>query len=404
MARVGKELLIVCSRCPYPPVSGDRLRHWHLLSGLARQWDLVGCIPVDEPPSAEVQTALRNVFREVAFLPAAKGRPRKAGDLVGAVPFWIGKRWSRQALVEVSRLAQSGQYAAAVLMGAEGSVCCRSLTSLGLPVVHEHMDAFYPECFQSIRGARTAASKAWALLEAVKTVLYEQQVLGHATVTTVVSKAERRSLLRLRPSADIRVVPCAIPLPKRSHLRDQSEAPHTIIATGTWSYFSNVDGMVWFVRRVMPKIVECVSKVRLEIVGRAPSREILRLAGTHVQVVGEVPDMTPFLEKASVVVAPIRIGTGVRVKVLEAMSHGKAVVCTPAALRGIPAKHGVHCRAAREEHGFAREVSALLQDRKLRRRFGQAARAMVRERFSPEGSGRAMEEAIRVAIARRGFS
>jgi glycosyltransferase involved in cell wall biosynthesis len=127
-----------------------------------------------------------------------------------------------------------------------------------------------------------------------------------------------------------------------------------------------------------------VPEARLTIVGGAPPPEILTLAGTAVEVTGGVPDVTPYLDRAAVVAAPIRTGGGMRVKVLEALAAGKAVVASPVAVYGIDIEPGVHLEVAPDGDAFSRAVAALLRDESRRRSLGEAARRWATEHLGWE--------------------
>ena len=110
-----------------------------------------------------------------------------------------------------------------------------------------------------------------------------------------------------------------------------------------------MDAARWLAASIFPRVLQRVPEARLELVGHEPGDEILALAGDRVSVHGSVPDVTPYMDRAAVVVAPIRIGGGMRVKVLEAMAAGKALVATRRAAEGVEAQPGEHLLVADDE-------------------------------------------------------
>ena len=129
-----------------------------------------------------------------------------------------------------------------------------------------------------------------------------------------------------------------------------------------------------------------VSDVTLTLVGARPARAVRDLAalGSHVELLGEVPDLAPYIGRATVAVAPLRAGSGQALKVLEAMACGTPVVATSRAVEGLDALDGVHLRIADDAPTIAAAVAALLRDASERRRLADAARTLVETRYGWE--------------------
>ncbi|MCS7050771.1 MAG: glycosyltransferase family 4 protein, partial [Thermomicrobium sp.] len=140
----------------------------------------------------------------------------------------------------------------------------------------------------------------------------------------------------------------------------------------------NLDGVRWFVHDVWPQVVHARPHARLSLVGSDPPpslRALERVPG--VTVVGYVPDVRPWLARASVVVVPLRAGSGTRFKLLEALAAGKAVVSTPIGAEGIEAEPERHLLVAQEPTTFAQAVLRLLASPEERRALGIRAREFV---------------------------
>jgi polysaccharide biosynthesis protein PslH len=157
-----------------------------------------------------------------------------------------------------------------------------------------------------------------------------------------------------------------------------------VLFLGSFGHPPNVDAAVRLAVDVMPTVRECVPDAVLEIVGDAPPAQVRGLAGDSVIVTGRVPDVRPHLDRAAVVAAPLRLGGGMRVKVLDALASGKALVATPRALAGLPIEPGTHALVADTDAELADALGELLRDPELRRRLGTAARALAAERLTWE--------------------
>jgi polysaccharide biosynthesis protein PslH len=162
-----------------------------------------------------------------------------------------------------------------------------------------------------------------------------------------------------------------------------AQRPASIVFTGSMDWMPNEDGMAYFVGEVLPVIERAVPSVTLTIVGRNPTARVRALADgrSNVQVTGTVPDVRPFLEEASVVVVPLRIGGGTRIKIYEAMGMERAVVSTTIGAEGLDVANDRHIVLADDATAFANAVITLLQSPARAAEIGQAAAAHVRAHF-----------------------
>jgi glycosyltransferase involved in cell wall biosynthesis len=185
-----------------------------------------------------------------------------------------------------------------------------------------------------------------------------------------------RDLAAVRPSAGstpVTRIPLAVEVPAQPLAPEGSGQP-TVVFVGGFGHPPNVDAAHWLADSIFPRVAREVPEARLELVGNAPGEEILALEGDGVSVHGSVPDVRPHLDRAAVVVAPIRIGGSMRMKVLEALAAGKAVVATPRAAEGVEATPGEHLLVAESEDDLVEAIVELLLDPPRRRRLAESAR------------------------------
>jgi sugar transferase (PEP-CTERM/EpsH1 system associated) len=203
----------------------------------------------------------------------------------------------------------------------------------------------------------------------------EQGLPDWARAVTLVSEAEAEVYRRIRPGSAALAVTNGVDL--ETFRPDLSAPEHGCVFVGALDYRPNVDGACWFCRAVWPEVRRRVP-ARLALVGRRPAPAVRRLGREPgVEVIGPVADVRPYLARAAVVVAPLRIARGVQNKVLEALAMGKAVVASPQALEGLRAEPGVHVLAASTPQEWAEAVARLLGDEPLRRQLGAAGRRYV---------------------------
>ena len=166
-----------------------------------------------------------------------------------------------------------------------------------------------------------------------------------------------------------------------------------VVFTGAMDYWANIDAVSWFVREVWPLVKAQRPHAFFSVVGSHPAREVETLRRDDIQVTGRVPDVRPFLQHATAVVAPMRIARGVQNKVLEAMSMGRPVVVTSKGLEGIAAVSGRDLLVADDAVSFAHEILGLMAGSGLA--IGRAGRALVEDRYDWRGSVRQLIQLVK---------
>ena len=172
-----------------------------------------------------------------------------------------------------------------------------------------------------------------------------------------------------------------------------AETPAHLIYIGSMDWYPNEDAVDFFADEVLPQIQERVPDVRFSIVGGNPSARVQKLAERKgVVVTGRVPEIKPYFAEATVFVVPLRIGSGTRLKILEALAMGKAIVSTSVGAEGLDLKDGEEIFIADEPTGFAEAVTRLLTDASLRRRIGENGRARVERDYDWRSIGEKLHQ------------
>jgi glycosyltransferase involved in cell wall biosynthesis len=165
----------------------------------------------------------------------------------------------------------------------------------------------------------------------------------------------------------------------------------TVVYFGLLSTIPNVDGVTHFAQNIWPRIAEAHPEARWKIIGGRPPPSLLALAGPRVELTGAVSDLRPHLAAAAAVVVPLRLGGGTRLKIVEAMAMGKAIVSTTLGAEGIEAVPGRDILVADEPAAFAAAVGRVFAEPSLAARIGQSARRLAVERYAWSEAARALE-------------
>jgi glycosyltransferase involved in cell wall biosynthesis len=369
---------------PYPPDKGTRIRNFGLVKELGRRHE-VGVISFAEPADEAARPGLEAYCRVLGlFSRPRRGRlGRAVRTAVDPVPDLARRLESVALTARVAEVLSSEPWD--VLQVEALEMAPHWLGQRGaVPAVV--LDAHNAEWVLQWRAATTDAGRGqvvgalYSALQAAKLRHYEGRAVDRADATIAVSAADARALVRVGRPRRLVVASNGVDtaaLPFRGAQPDGA----TLLFTGTMDFRPNVDAVVWFVRQVWPRIRAARPDARFAIAGRAPKPEVLALAGDGVEVTGEVPDVAPLFRNATIYVAPLRIGGGVRLKLLEAFAYGVPVVSTSLGAEGIDAVDGRDIAIADRPGAMADRVLALLGDAPRRAGLAAAARQLVEARY-----------------------
>ena len=244
-------------------------------------------------------------------------------------------------------------------------------------VDYDPASAWAEDLVNTTRGPRRLARR----LEVAAWRRYERSTRPRFDAIVVFAQRDLAPVAASSGEASLVRIPLAVDIPARP-LDSHGSDPPRILFVGGFAHPPNVDAALWLGRTIFPRVLERVPGARLELVGHEPDVEVRELARGPVSVHASVPDVTPYLDRAAVVVAPIRIGGSMRMKVLEALAAGKALVATPRAAEGVEAVAGEHYVLAADEGELVDGLASLLLDRGRRGELGRNARDWAEQNLS----------------------
>lgn len=356
-------VLFLSCHSPYPPVSGGRLREHELLARLGEEFDLHLCA-VSKAYDEDVRAA-----RALGGRCASVHVFRAAGD----AGCQIARHASIEATAHVTRLVRER---AVDLVHVEGFYLMQHVAEpIAVPVVLVEQNVEYELCRQRAELTSDNALRDARLRAYVETREAEPRAWRRATLCAAVTADDARTMRAAALGLDVRVVPDgADHLPLLARPQRRPNARPTLALVGNFAYDPNADAALHLCREILPAVLERVPDAHLLLVGNDPPREVRALAGGHVTVTGRVPQVEPYVDAADVVVLPLRIGGGVKVKMLEALRRGKAIVTTPLGLQGLAGARGA-VRVAEGAPAFAAAVTELLEQPARRHQLEAAALA-----------------------------
>jgi glycosyltransferase involved in cell wall biosynthesis len=224
---------------------------------------------------------------------------------------------------------------------------------------------------------RNAAKRFLYRLEFGKMKSYERSVVRKVHHIVAVSEHDRRLMGQWTDPSRISVVPTGVDLQQYGPSPSRGADEPLVLFVGAMDWEPNIDAVEYFCREIWPSIQTKIPQGRFRIVGRNPVRRVQKLASSSVEVAGPVTSVVDHLRESSVVVVPLRVGGGTRLKIYEAMATGRAVVSTSVGAEGLDVRHGKDIVLADDPAAFAGAVTRLLQDVELRRRYERAAAALA---------------------------
>ncbi len=384
--RTPPRVLVLSSQFPYPVIGGERTRIYYTAKLLSSRFR-VNLLTLSPTGAAANLPEVRSVFEHIFSFPITRstlllnalGKMVAGRSAVLRYEFEGVHRWLRANAASYDMM-----YCNYITMAPYG----RSFSG---PKVIDFVDAIslhYKEAERWVHGFR----KGLYALDYPRLLHYERQALADFDLGLVSSPVDHGHLLQhAGPQGahhPLVILPTGV---KEETLQkpDGGEEQPWIVFLGKMSYFPNEDAVLFFAKDVLPLVREHHPHAEFIIVGADPSpkvRRLARLAG--VRVTGFVQDPACYLDRAMLVVAPMRVASGIQTKVLEAMGRGKAVVTTSLAVRGIQhGQDGVHFATADTAEAMANRVAWLLEDDACRRAMGQAGRALVLEHYTWQAIG-----------------
>ncbi|MEZ5963192.1 MAG: TIGR03087 family PEP-CTERM/XrtA system glycosyltransferase [Planctomycetota bacterium] len=396
-------VVFVSQRVPYPPDRGDRITTHHFLRHLLARGARVrvGCFVENDEDAEHAATLAGDVAAVCA--PRLSRRRRKLESLRGLVcgepltlPFFRHRGlartlagWVRDDPPDLIWVYSSG-------------VAQFAMPFAHVPVRLMQFAELDSDKWRQFAARTRGPGRLLYAREARLLLEHEREIARTFTISTVVSELERELFRSRIADVDPLVLPNGVDVDVFRVGDDGRREPHSAVFTGVMDYEPNVDGVLWFAREVWPRVRARCADARLYVVGSRPLPAVRALHGENgIEVTGRVPEVPPWLDRAGVSVAPLRLARGVQNKVLEAMSAGVPVVATSQAAQGLGAKaaHEPGIAVADDAEACAARVLAWFEAPADARRCGRSAAAFVRAHFRWENAYAIADAAIDAALA-----
>ncbi len=387
-----------------PTDLGGRIRSYHLLKELARSHSVTlftfYAAQLDDA-HAQLNGQFANVVRWPLQLPA----PRSLGEAASyaryafsGFPYSVAKYCRPQVARRFRELLQAESFDIIVcdFVFAGGVIPWREHSCPKVLFTHNVEAVVWRRHFQVTRNPFWKAV-CWREYHAMARL--ERRYLQLADHVLAVSEKDQNCFARLIDPARITVIPTGVDVDYFQPSWNE-EKPSSLVFTGSMDWLANEDAIVYFAEGILPLIRSQVPDATLRVVGRRPSQKVkaleARFRGVHIT--GTVEDIRPHVRQASIFIVPLRVGSGTRLKIFEAMAMGKAVVATSVGAEGLPVTHKKNILLADKPEEFARTVVRLLRDRGTREKLGRAGRELVARNYSWEAAARHLDSVLEKVV------
>ncbi len=381
--------ILFISRCPpYPLHFGDRLIIWHLareLAGRGHTIDLLALYDREDDPQ-EIEE-YRDFFRHIELIRetrrSAEAYLRRLLNPSVRFAKNADMSFSPELWRQIERHLQRYDYDVAHCFGSvsvyEFHPLFADMPNLITPY---ESHALYLES-----AARQGQVSARLRLPVVRRL--ERFMFTPYGRTVVIAEKDRETLRSLQPELAVDLIPNGIEL-GRFPLRGAGRDSETLLFVGNFEYRPNQDAARLLIGKIMPAIWQQMPQTQLQLVGNNPPDWMLNLADSRINVTGRVPDVQPYLARATAFICPLRMGAGLKNKVLEALAMGIPVVATPLSVDGIKVEHGRSAIIA-EAKDIAVAALEVLRDEGLRQRLSVRGRELVESEYTWEQTAASYE-------------
>lgn len=360
-----------------PVDTGGKIRSYNILVQLAKthQVTLLSYYGGAKDPAYESEIARLLPGAEVIYTAAPESTLRQSIDYIfrlpAAAPYAVTKFAHPKVRQAVVRLLEQHRCDVAVCDFLSASLNFPGQSSIPVVLFQHNVET---SLWQRMADRETnPVRKLSYRIEAAKMNRYERRTLARFGHVIAVSDHDRDQMRSMDSRCAISVVPTGVDTSRYQRVPSAPGNPPVVVFTGSMDWEPNVDAVEYFCRDIWPSVLAEFPAARFEIVGRNPSARVQRLASPSVIVTGTVPSVTDHLRNATVVVVPLRIGGGTRLKIFEAMAMAKAMVSTSIGAEGLDVTHGRDLILADDPQAFANGILQLLRDSALRRSYEDAA-------------------------------
>ena len=372
------KIFVLLSRVPYPLDKGDKLRAFNQIKELSKNHHIILCALSDQPVDTEAERILLEYCSHVEIipLPFAGIALNLARSLLNGKPLQVGYFYQETIRKKIQELIAAHR---------PDHIFCQLVRvseyvkHSPIPKTIDFMDALSKGVERRVEKAPFFL-KPMLKLESERLKKYENEIFTHFNNKTIIS-AQDRDLLTQDANIEIAVIPNGVDESFfATHI--ETEKDYELLFTGNMNYPPNIESAEYIAREILPQVHKIKPRTRLLISGINPSKKVLALQSEFITVSGWVKDIRDAYARAKVFIAPMRIGTGLQNKLLEAMAMQLPCITSQLANNALGATHKKNILIGNSTADYTRHIIDLLENEKLSQFIGRNGCGFVKDKFN----------------------
>jgi len=386
------KILQLTPRIPYPPDDGGKIGIFGITKYLAQRGHEITLLSIAPSQNSDISGLREYCKVETAVMKTTNSYKGMFSSLFSQTPYTISKYHGRAVLNKLKDLLQRNRFDIVHVdhlhMAYYGKFIKKKFN---LPVVlreHNVESTIWERYCQEILNP---LAKVYAQLQFKKLYRYESRIVEDFDRCLMITEKDKERIKRMNPAVKACVIPAGVDT-SYFHPLDVPIEPYSIVSVASMDWLPNIEGVLWFYSTTWSLVKKRIPQVKLYIVGKNPPTEVEGLAGKDIIVTGFVRDVREYMAKAAVFIVPLRSGGGMRIKILNALAMGKAVVSTSVGCEGIDVENGRNICIANTEKEFAERIIELLEDESKRKELGEKGLNLIRQKYQWERIAERIED------------
>jgi glycosyltransferase involved in cell wall biosynthesis len=371
-----------------PIKDGHTRRSYNILKGLAEQNQVYFLSLYETPEEIEQNNVneLKSFCSHVEFHHAPLKKLsipmllRLTRSLFSMDAYTIWRHYSRSFLKRVDELISTGEFDLVHCDTLPLAYTVRARSDIFRSIT-DH-DVSYLKCLRMGEECKNILLKMFMILESIKLKKLESDIFKHVNLGIAVSDLDKNLFQELCPEGKFTVIENGVDIAFFKPI-NKDVLKNKLVWVGGFEHYSNKQGMYYFMDNIYPTIKKLIPEIELDVIGGGVTEKLMNMANNDksINLLGFVDNTLPYIHRAAVFIVPILSGGGTRLKVIEAMSAGKAIVSTRVGCEGIAGKDGKHFIIADSPTDFANAVLKIVLDDNLRNQLGDCARELVKTKY-----------------------
>ena len=382
------KILFLANKLPHAEIAGSHRLIYNRMIRLKSLGHQIGIIALTNNNDKKIKSTLNNIFDEVITIPfKERSLINRINDYINPLlPAIFWKNKSNSMMKKIGEIIQKSNYE--IIISEFGEMGLYLYRNPYLPAIHKIVSCH--RCLTDSFNKYICTSgvsfilKLKCKLQLKRVREYEFEMYNAMDHILTLTNEDRLNILNYSPQLPISVVPPGIDI-KELNLTNTAKKPKypLIIMCGYFDNKSNRDAALWFIKSIWPLIFSKNNKIRCWFIGKGISHDMLKIGSqiSNITMIADIDDLRPYRKSASVFINPMRLGSGLRIKILEAMGSGLPVVSTSLGAAGIPVQNGENCFIADTPKEFSDAILWILTDKKLAQKIGENGKKMVEKKY-----------------------